>query len=118
MHGSTASGGIAENIPLVVLIGPQTYSAPETAAAAIRDRKRGILVGNTTHGKGSIITTINLSDGSAIRFTVAKWLTPVTQQSYEGEGVSADIIVSGNPTPDDDPVLQAALVYILEMFPE
>ena len=115
---STASGGIAENIPLVVLIGPQSYSAPETAAAAIRDRKRGILVGNTTHGKGSIITTINLSDGSAIRFTVAKWLTPITQQSYEGEGVSADIIVSGNPTPDNDPVLQAALVYILEMFPE
>jgi len=113
----TVSGGIAENIPLVILIGPHTYSAPETAAAAIRDRKRGILVGDTTHGKGSIITTVNLSDSSAILFTVARWLTPVTQQTYEGEGVPADIIVPGDPTSDEDPVLQAALVYIKEMFP-
>lgn len=113
----TVSGGIAENIPLVILIGPHTYSAAETAAAAIRDRKRGILIGNTTHGKGSIITTVNLSDGSAIRFTVARWLTPVSQQTYEGEGVPADIVVPGNLNPDEDPVLQAALVYIKERFP-
>ena len=113
----TVSGGSAENIPLVILIGPHTYSAPETAAAAIRDRKRGILVGDTTHGKGSIITTVNLSDGSAILFTVARWLTPVTQQNYEGEGVSADIMVPGDLTSDSDPVLEAALVYIKEIFP-
>jgi len=113
----TVSGGIAENIPLVVLIGPHTYSAPETAAAAIKDRKRGILIGDTTHGKGSIITTVNLSDGSAIRFTVARWLTPVSQHSYEGEGVRADIIVPDGLTPDEDPVLQAALVYIKGMLP-
>ena len=113
----TGSGGIAENIPLVILIGPHTYSAPETAAAAIRDRKRGILVGDTTHGKGSIITTVKLSDGSAVLFTVARWLTPVTQQTYEGKGVPADIIVPGDLTSDDDPVLQAAIVYIKKMFP-
>jgi carboxyl-terminal processing protease len=113
----TVSGGVAENIPLVILIGPNSYSAPETVAAAIRDRNRGILIGETTHGKGSIITTINLSDGSAIRFTVALWLTPVSQQAYEGEGVPADIIVPGDLTSDEDPVLQAAIVYIKEMFP-
>jgi len=113
----TVSGGIAEDIPLVILIGPQTYSAPETAAAAIRDRKRGILIGDTTHGKGSIITTVNLSDGSEIRFTVARWLTPVSQQSYEGEGVQADIMVPGDLTPEEDSVLQAALIYIKEMLP-
>ena len=113
----TVSGGIAENIPLVILIGPHSYSAPETVAAAIKDRKRGILIGDTTHGKGSIITTINLSDGSAIRFTVARWLTPVSQQTYEGNGVPADILVPGDPTPDEDSVLQAALVYIKEMLP-
>lgn len=113
----TASGGIAEKIPLVVLIGPHTYSAPETVAASIRDRKRGILIGDTTHGKGSIITSVGLSDGSAIRFTVARWLSPVTQQSYEGLGVSADIIVVGDPTPNEDPVLQAALDYIKQAQP-
>jgi len=113
----TVSGGIAENIPLVILIGPHTYSAPETVAAAIKDRKRGILIGDTTHGKGSIITTINLSDGSAIRFTVARWLSPVSQQMYEDSGVQADIIVSGDTTLDEDSVLQAALIYIKEILP-
>jgi carboxyl-terminal processing protease len=113
----TVSGGIAENIPLVVLIGPHTYSAPETAAAAIRDRERGILIGESTYGKDSIITSITLSDGSSIRFTVAKWLTPITQQAYEGEGVPADIIVPGDPILDEDPVLQAALIYIKELLP-
>ena len=113
----TASGGIAENIPLVVLIGPHTYSAPETAAAAIRDRGRGILIGESTYGKDSIITSINLSDGSSIRFTVARWLSPVSQQTYEGEGVPADIIVPSDPTPGEDPALQAAILYIKEQLP-
>lgn len=113
----TVTGGIAETVPLVILIGPHTYSAPETAAAAIRDRNRGVLVGDTTHGKGSIITTIILSDGSAIRFTVAKWLTPVSQQAYDGDGVPADIIVTGDLVTDEDPVLQDAIAYIKEMLP-
>jgi carboxyl-terminal processing protease len=113
----TASGGPAEKIPLVVLIGPHTYSAPETVAASIQDRQRGILIGDKTHGKGSIITTVDLSDGSAIRFTVARWLSPVSQLNYEGKGVPADIVVPGDPTPDRDPVLQAALDYLHQAQP-
>jgi len=113
----TSNGGIAEEIPLVVLIGPHTYSAPETVAASIKDRKRGILIGDTTHGKGSIITTLELADGSAIRFTVARWLSPVNQQSYEGTGVAADIILVDEPTPEEDAVLQAALDYLKKAQP-
>jgi carboxyl-terminal processing protease len=113
----TSNGGIAEEIPLVVLIGPHTYSAPETVAASIKDRKRGVLIGDTTHGKGSIITTLALSDGSAIRFTVARWLSPVNQKSYEGKGVAADIVLTGDPTPDGDAVLQAALDYLNKAQP-
>lgn len=113
----TVSGDAAEKIPLVVLIGPGSFSAPETVAASIKDRNRGTLIGDTTHGKGSIITLVNLSDGSAIRFTVALWLTPVTQQAYEGFGVSPDIFVAGEPTADEDPVLQAALDYLKQAQP-
>lgn len=113
----TTSGGPAEQIPLVVLIGPHTYSAPETVAASIKDRQRGVLVGDTTHGKGSIITTVGLSDGSAIRFTVARWLSPVDQLNYESKGVSADIVVPGDPTPEEDAVLQAALDYLNRLQP-
>jgi carboxyl-terminal processing protease len=46
----TRSGDLAESIPLTVLIGPITYSAPETAAASFLDRRRGTLIGETTHG--------------------------------------------------------------------
>jgi len=112
----TVSGGIAEKIPLVVLIGPHSFSAPETVAASIRDRKRGTLIGETTHGKGSIITTVDLSDGSAIRFTVARWLSPVSQQIYEGEGVSADIIVADDLA-SGDAVVQAAVDYLKQLQP-
>lgn len=114
---STASGGPAEQIPLVVLIGPHTYSAPETVAASIKDRQRGMLIGDKTHGKGSIITSVDLSDGSAIRFTVARWLSPVAQLDYEGKGVPADIVVPGDPTPREDAALQAALDYLNELQP-
>lgn len=110
----TQSGGIAEKIPLVVLIGPQTYSASETAAAAIADRERGQLIGAVTHGKGSIVTTIKLLDGSALRLTVARWLSPVHQRSFEGEGVPPDSAV---PTTDqgatEDVVLQRAVDWLV-----
>jgi carboxyl-terminal processing protease len=113
----TASGGPAEQIPLVVLIGPHSYSAPETVAASIKDRQRGTLIGDKTHGKGSIITTVDLSDGSAIRFTVARWLSPVSQLDYEGKGVPADIVVPGDPAPEEDAVLQAAIDYLDQLQP-
>lgn len=113
----TGSGDAAEKVPLVVLIGPHTYSAPEAVAASIKDRQRGILIGNKTHGKGSIITTVELADGSAIRFTVARWLSPVLQLNYEGKGVAADIVLPGDPTPEEDAVLQAALDYLNQVQP-
>jgi carboxyl-terminal processing protease len=115
----TKSGDIAEKIPLVVLIGPQTYSAPETTAAAIADRGRGKLIGAATHGKGSIVTTIKLLDGSALRLTVARWLSPVHQHSFEGEGVPPDIAV---PATDqgatEDAVLQRAVDWLVATQPQ
>ncbi len=113
----TSSGGIAEKIPLVVLIGPHTYSAPETAAASIADRGRGKLIGEQTHGKGSILTTIGLADGSAIRMTVARWLSPVHQTSYEGNGVLPDIVVKDDPGGSTDAVLESAVDYLRHIQP-
>ncbi len=110
----TKSGDLAETIPLAVLIGPQTYSAPETVAAAIADRGRGKLIGATTHGKGSIVTTVPLLDGSALRLTVARWLSPVHQRAYEGEGVPPDITVSANDQgATEDAVLQRAVDWLV-----
>jgi carboxyl-terminal processing protease len=110
-------GEIAETIPLVVLISPHTYSAPETVAAAIADRGRGELIGERTHGKGSINTTANLGDGSAIRITVAQWLSPVQQRSFEGIGVAPDIAVTNSPDAAQDTVLLYAIDYLRDMQP-
>jgi carboxyl-terminal processing protease len=109
---TTTDGEIGETIPLVVLISPHTYSAPETVAAAIADRGRGKLIGERTYGKGSINTTANLGDGSAIRITVAHWLSPVQQRSFEGIGVTPDIVVKNSVDATQDTILQYAIEYL------
>jgi carboxyl-terminal processing protease len=113
----TGNGGPAEKIPLVVLIGPDTYSAPETAAAAIAERGRGTLIGETTYGKGAIVSTFDLFDGSAIRLTVAHWLSPVRQASYEGRGVLPDILIHSDLDSTDDRALRSAVDYLRSKVP-
>lgn len=87
----TRDGEIAEDIPLVVLTSGQTYSASETIAASLRENERAVLIGEKTHGKGSIVETIRLSDGSSIQISVARWLSPLNQTDYEGQGVAPDV---------------------------
>ncbi|MCL4559996.1 MAG: S41 family peptidase [Chloroflexi bacterium] len=109
----TSSGDIAEKIPLVVLISHATYSASETMAASLKDRGRAVLVGETTHGKGSIVENISLADGSEIVFTVARWISPVNKTDYEGIGVPPDIDIADNSNSGKDGVLDAAVDYLL-----
>jgi carboxyl-terminal processing protease len=103
--------GIATGIPLIVLIDRQTYSSAETAAAVIKERGRGLLIGSTTHGKGTIQTTLPLIEDNLLHFTIAKWLSP-TGKWYEGIGVTPDISVSDDPGTEKDEVLQSAVDYI------
>jgi carboxyl-terminal processing protease len=86
-------GGLATEIPLVVLIDGGSASASEIVAGAIQDRGRGLLVGETSFGKGSVQEWIPLSaDAGAIRVTVAYWLTPDGRQ-IEEVGLTPDVIV-------------------------
>lgn len=79
--------GMMEKGKVVLLVSDQTKSAAEIFSAAIRDWDRGVLVGNTTFGKGLIQQTMPFSDGSALRITVARYLTPAgmsIQKPYLG----------------------------------
>jgi carboxyl-terminal processing protease len=89
---STADTLIPE-APLLVLVDGGTASAAEIVAGALKDRQRAQLVGNEpTFGKGSVQLVFDLSDGSSVHVTSARWLTPNGTQ-LDGQGLKPDILV-------------------------
>jgi carboxyl-terminal processing protease len=84
------SGGLATDIPMVILVNQGTASAAELVAGAIRDRGRGIMIGQTTYGKGTVQQIFTLSDKSSIHITSAEWFTP-SRNELDGLGLKPDI---------------------------
>src|SRR5438876_807756 len=78
--------------PLAVLVNEGSASGAEIVSGALKDLKRAILVGETTFGKGSVQNVLQLPDGSALRFTTAKYYTP-GKQVIHGNGVTPTIAV-------------------------
>jgi carboxyl-terminal processing protease len=85
-----------ENFPMVLLINSGSASGAEIVAGALKDLNRAILVGETTFGKGSVQSVIQLPDGSALRLTTAKYFTPGKQVIHE-KGVTPNIKASLSP---------------------
>jgi carboxyl-terminal processing protease len=81
-----------KKIPLVVLINHGSASGAEIVAAAVKDWEKGVLLGEKTFGKGSVQSLINLSDGSELRLTTAKYYTPKGICIHE-KGIEPDIHV-------------------------
>jgi carboxyl-terminal processing protease len=80
------------NFPMVLLINEGSASGAEIVAGALKDLRRAVLVGETTFGKGSVQNVLQLPDGSAVRFTTAKYYTP-SRQVIQGNGVTPNIRV-------------------------
>jgi carboxyl-terminal processing protease len=109
------NGDAGEEIPMVVLINAGSASASEVVAGAIQDRGRGIIMGETSFGKGSVQTVYRLSEGSELRVTAARWYTP-GDRLIDGVGIEPDIVVEMDPEiligADDDVQLERALSYL------
>lgn len=80
------------DIPLVVLVNGNSASASEIFAGAMKDTGKAKLVGTTTYGKGIVQSVIPLSDGTAIKLTVAKYFTPNGNDIHE-VGIEPDYVV-------------------------
>jgi carboxyl-terminal processing protease len=101
--------GKAYNLPLVVLVNKGSASASEIFAGAIRDNKRGVLVGEKTFGKGSVQNMIPLSNGAGLILTTAKYFTPNGESIHE-RGITPDVVVKGsNDFREKDPQLEKAI---------
>lgn len=97
-----------KNLSLIILTNSETSSGAEVLAAAIKDNKRGVLVGEKTYGKGTTGQFFELDDGSAIHLTIGQWMTP-NGQSIENVGVSPDYSVKDVVVENEDQILKKAL---------
>ena len=98
--------------PMVVLVNRGSASGSEVFAGALQAHGRATLLGERTHGKGSVQELHRLSDGSMMRVTTGIWITPAGVALAGGSSLMPDIPVDGWLGPiggDDDPVLAAGL---------
>lgn len=87
-----SSGGVATDVPLVVLVDANTASASEIVSGALQDAGRAQIVGVKTYGTGTVVGEFPLSDGSALRIGTVEWLTPKGREIWH-QGITPDVIV-------------------------
>ncbi len=114
------------DVPMVVLVNGNSASASEIFAGAMKDYERATLVGTQTYGKGIVQTIRQLTDGSAIKLTIARYYTP-NGICIHGEGITPDIVLEYDSdavadletvTWEDDNQIMAGYEALLEMLGE
>ncbi|NJL93343.1 MAG: S41 family peptidase [Anaerolineae bacterium] len=103
-------GAVAPDVPLVVLVDQASASASELVAGTLRDRERAVVVGMPTFGKNVVQSVQELSNGGAVRISIARWLTP-ERISVQPDGLMPDVMVEYDETsdPEFDNQLEAAV---------
>lgn len=103
-----------EDGPIALLVNGGTASASEIVAGALRDHERAVLIGEKTYGKASVQEVFDLSDGSSVHITAAKWLTP-DRTLLDGQGLMPDIEVTSTDEDREqgrDAQLERAIEYL------
>jgi carboxyl-terminal processing protease len=86
-------GGVAIDLPLVVVVDGNTASSAEIVSGALQDAGRAKVVGETTFGTGTVLGEFDLSDGSALRVGTVEWLTPNGRRIWH-EGIAPDVPIA------------------------
>ena len=107
------TGGVATDIPLVILTNQFSASASEILAGAIQDHQRGTIVGTSTFGKGSVNILRRLSNEGAVSITIARWFSPLGRL-IEGDGLSPDIEVTHSDPQQADTLQLEKAIEVLE----
>lgn len=106
-------GAILKDYDLTVLVNGGSASASEIVTGALKDRKGSKIIGEKTFGKGSVQELVDLSNGSAVKITVAKWFTPNGSQ-INGEGIKPNIEIVKDEKSKDDNQLNRAIEFIVK----
>ena len=95
------------NVPLVLLVDEDSASASEIVAGAVRDHKRGTIVGRQTYGKWCVQSIYHMPDGAGLRLTTAKFYSP-NGNNYTKVGVKPDLTVPLSDASLDSPQSQTS----------
>lgn len=90
---AVSPGGVATDLPLVVIVDGDTASSSEIVSGALQDADRATIVGETTYGTGTVLGEFALRDGSALRVGTVEWLTPSGRRIWH-EGIAPDVAVT------------------------
>jgi carboxyl-terminal processing protease len=99
------------HLPIVMLVDSASASGSEVLAGALQDYDRAVIAGTRTYGKGSVVSIVELNDGSVLFLTTFRWLTP-NQHLIEGQGIQPDIDLE--LTGED--AVQWAIDYLTEHY--
>ena len=99
---------------IIILVNENSASASEIMASCMKEQYHATLVGTTTYGKGTVQETLDLSNGTLIKYTIQEWLTS-TGESINDKGIEPNVVIDlseeykNNPTRENDNQLQKAI---------